>query len=160
MDCAPTIPRCCTPPLHERYYWVKSDACSGIPNNAVRVGVNRCRNSVFVGRTRHECDIIPGKYVPSKNVVSIGYGGVEYTKCEYDVLCEQRFRWETINCGIIPKGAVAGGMTRCGETLYIGRVYHQGTHTVGKVHPSHHCCYITVCGRELSCNQYEILVLE
>lgn len=50
------------------------------------------------------------------------------------ILCEQRFEWIP-NCGgNIPYNAVVGGRTCDGESLYIGRVYHEGSHTVGKVY--------------------------
>lgn len=45
--------------------------------------------------------------------------------------------------GDIPEYAVPGGEEESGETLYIGRVIHNGSVTVGKVHPSHGSCYIS-----------------
>ncbi len=42
----------------------------------------------------------------------------------------------------IPVNAVPGGVEDGGETLYIGRVLHEGTVTVGKIHPSHGVCYV------------------
>lgn len=43
--------------------------------------------------------------------------------------------------GAVPSNAVIGGQANDGETLYIGRVVHNGTVTVGKIHPSHGVCY-------------------
>lgn len=48
-------------------------------------------------------------------------------------MCEQRFDWIQSGNGAIPSGAVEGGHTCDGEVLYIGRVYHEGSQTVGKV---------------------------
>lgn len=49
------------------------------------------------------------------------------------VLCEQRFDWVQAHGTNIPQNAVVGGQTSDGEPLYIGRVYHEGSNTVGKV---------------------------
>jgi hypothetical protein len=49
------------------------------------------------------------------------------------VLCEQRFDWVACHHDDIPEGAVEGGRTCDGDPLYIGRVQHKGSHTVGKV---------------------------
>ncbi len=50
--------------------------------------------------------------------------------------------WVDASGGDIPNHAVPGGHEVDGETLYIGRVLHNGSVTVGKVHPSHGSCYI------------------
>lgn len=51
----------------------------------------------------------------------------------FKVLCEQRFNWIPSGGGHVPPGAVEGGRTSDGEPLYIGRTFHEGSHTVGKV---------------------------
>ena len=55
---------------------------------------------------------------------------------------------------------MAGGCTSENEKLYIGRVFHDGTHTPGKIHPSHNTCYVPYGGEELSFSDYEALVLQ
>lgn len=49
------------------------------------------------------------------------------------MLCEQRFDWVPTHGANIPGDAVEGGRTSDGEPLYIGRVHHEGSNTVGKV---------------------------
>lgn len=86
--------------------------------------------------------------------------------------------WIDSEGGAVPSNAVVGGNTNDGETLYIGRVVHNGTVTVGKIHPSHGVCYFPYGksykfnfrirfttsleyfsgGAELSNNFYEVLV--
>lgn len=88
--------------------------------------------------------------------------------------------WIDSEGGAVPSNAVVGGQTNDGETLYIGRVLHNGTVTVGKIHPSHGCCYFPygkspsffdfyflilnfLCnhnlgGEEMSANLYEVLI--
>jgi len=39
-----------------------------------------------------------------------------------------------------------------------GRAHHMGSVIVGKVHPSHHCCYIAYGGNEHKKDEYEVLV--
>lgn len=43
------------------------------------------------------------------------------------------FHWIHSHNGFIPHGAVESGRTSNGETLYTGRVYHNGVLTAGKV---------------------------
>lgn len=59
--------------------------------------------------------------------------------CIYDVsqiLTGGGVHWVQSIEGQIPPGAVPGGNTEDGETLYIGRAKHEGTQTVGKVNIS------------------------
>lgn len=53
---------------------------------------------------------------------------------------------------------VLAGETEDGEPLFVGRVQHEGTVTIGKVHPSHGVCYISYAGQELGFEAYEVLV--
>ncbi|KAJ8979375.1 hypothetical protein NQ317_003074 [Molorchus minor] len=141
------------------YYWVDSSARAPVPSTALRGGVDIDGSQIYVGRAFHEGDWIPAKVIPSKDVAYVPYGGQEHAKDRFQVLCEQRFDWVPAHGGIVPPGAVDGGRTSSGETLYIGRVHHQGSHTVGKVHPSHRVCYIPFDGKEIPYQQYEILIL-
>jgi hypothetical protein len=50
------------------------------------------------------------------------------------------------------------GESEDGESLFVGRVQHEGTVTVGKVQPSHGVCYISYAGQELGFNEFEVLV--
>jgi len=68
--------------------------------------------------------------------------------------------WHEASGGVVPPGAVTVGTTADGERLYIGRVFHDGTLTPGKIHPSHNVCYIPFAGQELSFPNYEALVLQ
>lgn len=51
----------------------------------------------------------------------------------YQVLCQGEFAWEFCNNGEVPADAIIAGQTADGEPLYIGRVLHNGTQTIGKV---------------------------
>ncbi|XP_023311630.1 natterin-4-like [Anoplophora glabripennis] len=141
------------------YYWVDTHAWGGIPSTALHGGVDIDGEQIYVGRAYHNGDWLPAKVIPGRNIAYVSYEGEEYHKDSFQVLCEQRFDWIPNHGGYIPPGAIEGGRTSDGEILYIGRVQHEGTQTVGKVHPSHGVCYIPFDGKELSFEDYEILIL-
>lgn len=75
----------------------------------------------------------------------------------FEVLLDTHgFSWETMCFGNVPHSAVPGGKDG-GDTLYIGRVSHNGSVTIGKVHPSHKCIYFPYGGREERSDCYEVL---
>ncbi|XP_060524352.1 natterin-3-like [Cylas formicarius] len=141
------------------YYWVDTVARRRVPSTALRGGTDVDGQPIYVGRAFHEGDWIPAKVIPGKQVAYVAYGGREIPKSQFQVLCEQQFDWVPSRHGHVPPDAVIGGKTSSGENLYIGRVRHRGSHTVGKVHPSHKCCYIPFDGKEVPHQDYEILVL-
>jgi hypothetical protein len=49
------------------------------------------------------------------------------------VLCHGNAMWQSASDGHVPEEALAAGMTKEGERLYVGRVFHDGTLTPGKV---------------------------
>lgn len=75
------------------------------------------------------------------------------------ILCERKsFKWVESSDGSVPRGAVPGGITENGETLYVGRARHCDHLIVGKVHPSHGCMFIAHCHGEHRAIIYEVLV--
>ncbi|KAL3220947.1 hypothetical protein MRX96_005380 [Rhipicephalus microplus] len=52
------------------------------------------------------------------------------------------------------------GVCASGEPLYIGRAYHEGTLTIGKVQPSRRCLSIPYGGEEHCYSDYEVLVVQ
>lgn len=71
---------------------------------------------------------------------------------------ETQFEWLSASGGSVPSGAIQGGRTKAGETLYIGRALHDRELIVGKVHPSNNCLYIAYDGKEYRYEQYEVFV--
>lgn len=115
---------------------------------------------IIVGRAYYKGDHLPAKVVPSRNVAYVCWNGKEYDlqSCEIMIQHFGNFTWLSTNGGIVPPIAVPVGSTRDGEVLYAGRAYHNGSLCIGKVHPSHGCCYIPFGGKEHSYKHYEILV--
>ncbi|XP_043492095.1 natterin-3-like [Polistes fuscatus] len=141
------------------YRWVHRSAGLSIPETAVVGGRDIDGSTIYVGKAYHEGDVLPAKIIPDKNVAYVCYNGEEHPKSDFEVLCQSEYVWEFCSNGSIPADAVAGGETRDGETLYIGRVLHNGSQTVGKVQPSHGCLYIPFDGEELSFKDYEVLTI-
>jgi hypothetical protein len=142
------------------YRWVDSSVAYGtVPPNALHGGRDADGHPIFVGRAYHEGDLIPAKVIPGKNAAYVAHNGEEHQVEEYQILCKQQFDWVPCHAGHLPPGAIQGGHTGDGEVLYIGRVFHEGAQTIGKIHPSHGVCYIPFDGQEIACPEYETLVL-
>ncbi|XP_044729705.1 uncharacterized protein LOC123293054 [Chrysoperla carnea] len=149
------------PPCHgQDLMWVPSSADSVFPANAVKGGVDLDGADIFVGRAYHDGDLLPAKVIPANNVAYVCHSGREIAKHNFEVLCHRQLVWQYSSGGAVPHGAVPAGQTADGETLYIGRVMHEGTQTVGKVHPAHGNCYIPYNGEEIPHSDYEVLVLQ
>jgi len=88
---------------------------------------------------------------------------VEVTQAEASNIPEEnstRLTFVASSRGSIPPNAVRGGEDLSGETLYIGRVMHQGSKIPGKLHLSHGVVYVSWGGKEHGKREYEVLVLE
>lgn len=112
---------------------------------------------IFVGRANHNGDLLPAKVLPQKNAAYVAYGGEEVLVENFEVLCRKELVWEHAAGGSVPQEAVIGGNTGDGEILYVGRAYHEGSQTVGKVQRTHGCIYIPYGGAEVSLPSYEVL---
>lgn len=136
--------------------WVPSSG-GQVPVSAVAGGQDG--ETLYVARARHEGALIPGKLVPSHGVTYIAWGGGEHGKAEYDVLCGCSTMWVPVQGDAIPPQAQPAGETEGGEPLFVGRVNHEGSLTIGKVQPSHGTCYISYGGQELAFQNYEVLLI-
>jgi len=126
---------------------------------AVHAGIDSGKK-LYVARAHHEGGVIPGKLHIGHSHVYIPFGGKEVSKQQYEVLIAPpgSLSWIDGEGANIPYNAVEGGRDPNGEPYYIGRVYHQGTVTVGKVQRSHSTCYVAHAGKEHGYRNYEILV--
>ncbi len=66
--------------------------------------------------------------------------------------------WVDASGDSVPSNAIEGGNSEDGETLYVGRVTHEGALTVGKFHPSHAKVYISYGGEEVGYEEFQVLV--
>lgn len=112
--------------------WVKTTN-GELPEGAV-VGGSDLDCDLYIARANHEGELLPGKYVPSHGVCYISWDGAEHAKDEFEILCGCKAIWHQVNEeDAIPENALPGGRTADGETLFVGRVPHENTVTLGKV---------------------------
>ena len=138
--------------------WVSCGARSQAPHGAILAGKDSDGSPIYVGRAHHERDQLVAKVIPRKNYTAISYNGKEIQKQNFEVLCHGNVQWVHSSNGQVVYNAVPGGRTENGEVLYIGRGHHNGSLTVGKIHPSHGSLYIPFGGSEIAFKSYEILI--
>ncbi|KAK0072402.1 hypothetical protein PV325_011412, partial [Microctonus aethiopoides] len=126
------------------------DATGGnLPSGAVAGGED-IDEPLYIGRANHGGALIPGKVKLSHGVCYVPWGGEEHGKAEYQILCGCTPRWVATSGENVPPNAIPAGETEDGEPLFVGRVAHEGTKTIGKVQASHGVCYIPFGGAEMS----------
>jgi len=139
--------------------WIPVAGGGQIPPTAIQGG-NDNGEPQFIARASHEGGVIPGKVVQSHGCCYIAWGGAEVPKEEFEVLCNGNGHWVAVSGENVPDEAYAAGQSEDGETLYIGRVNHEDSVTLGKVQKSHGVCYIPYGGQEVAFQDYEVFVLQ
>ncbi|XP_026319825.1 uncharacterized protein LOC113230218 isoform X2 [Hyposmocoma kahamanoa] len=135
--------------------WVRAE--DQLPVGALIGGFEN--ETLYIIRAAHMHSLTPGKFVSSQGTAYIPWGGNEHPKSEFEVLCGYNCTWVQTCGDRVPVGAFAGGFSEVHhETLYIGRVEHNGHLIPGKVAPSHKVCYISFVGKEIAKNSFEILI--
>ncbi|XP_021943322.1 uncharacterized protein LOC110841586 [Folsomia candida] len=144
--------------LPEGVQWVDGSAGS-VPEGAFAGGEDG-GSPLYVARAEHEGATIPGKLLAEHGVAYVPWGGAENAKDNYQVLVvsPDAVSWVDASGDAVPANAIEGGKTEDGETLYIGRVLHEGAQTVGKFHPSHGKMYISYGGEEVGYEEFQVLV--
>ncbi|XP_044732399.1 BTB/POZ domain-containing protein 2-like isoform X2 [Chrysoperla carnea] len=138
--------------------WVKARG-GQLPPNAVQGGYDEGL-PLYVARAYHARALTPGKLLPSHGVTYIAWGGEEHNKRKYEVLCDCNCSWVPASNGEVPDGAIPGGHSEDGETLFIGRVaYPENCLTIGKIQSSHGVLYVSYGGEERPFRDYEVLVV-
>uniref|UniRef100_A0A182K6L9 Uncharacterized protein n=1 Tax=Anopheles christyi TaxID=43041 RepID=A0A182K6L9_9DIPT len=139
--------------------WIPTSVHGPYPPHMVPGGVDSDGAQIFVGRAHHGGDLLPAKVIPDKSAAYVAYGGQETLVEHVEVLVHKQLIWDTASSGQVPLGAVVGGHTSDGEMLYVGRAYHEGSQTIGKVQCSHSCIYIPYGGAEVSVPTYECIFI-
>ncbi|KAK0075842.1 hypothetical protein PV325_006245, partial [Microctonus aethiopoides] len=140
------------------YKWVRYTGARYWIPGMITVGRDEDGAQLVVARARHHGDTLPAKGKPEHGVAYVAYGGAEVMKHDFEILMPAEFHWIPSRNGQVPPGAIEGGRTNSGETLFIGRTYHHGTPVIGKIHPSHGNLYIAYNGQEIPYKEYEVLV--
>ncbi|CAG0889772.1 unnamed protein product [Darwinula stevensoni] len=125
--------------LHHRKFpkvaeWVTAGR-GKFPVGAMEGGKTSSGEILYIGRTRHESNVLPCKLHPSKSACYVPYGGKEIAKDTYKVLVnitKGNLDWVAASGGSVPKGALLGGRTAGGEPLFICRCMHEEDFICGK----------------------------
>ncbi|CAH8430126.1 unnamed protein product [Heterobilharzia americana] len=122
-------------------------------------------DDVYIIRSKHSGELLPGKLVPMHGKCYCPYGGRELESIDYEVLCEscipgssKGYSWEIACGGDVPKHAIVAGIAKDGEALYIAKGNVNGETCIGKIHEGHPCAYLPWGGQEHSVYEYEVLV--
>ncbi|XP_037938754.1 uncharacterized protein LOC119671937 [Teleopsis dalmanni] len=137
--------------------WIDATADS-IPEGALEGGRDADGDVIYVGRVFKDGDLMPAKVIPNKGGAYVCWGSEEHKVENFQVLAGAGFLWTSCDNGSIVPGAIPAGHTADGETLYVGRAYHAGSLSIGKIHPSHGCIYLPFGGEEIQASSYEVLV--
>ncbi|XP_045492473.1 uncharacterized protein LOC123691926 [Colias croceus] len=114
---------------------------------------------IYVARAMYAGSLCPGKYIPSLGRAFIAWGGQEYEKRNYQLLCGYNAKWVACRNNEVPENVFVAGMSEVrDEPLYIGRAMIDGNLVVGKVHMLYKTCYLPYNGVEVEKHEYEILV--
>ncbi|XP_026732212.1 uncharacterized protein LOC113496988 [Trichoplusia ni] len=140
-------------------YWVQVDADTQFPDGAFIGGYEK--ENLYIIRANHRGSLTPGKFVSSEGLGYIPWGGEANVKSFFEVLCGYNCTWVSTKLDNIPVGAVVAGHSEDSghERLYVGRARYFDHIIPGKVQPSHKVCYIAFDGKEVSVDNYEILVV-
>ncbi|KAL7054386.1 hypothetical protein AAHC03_09100 [Spirometra sp. Aus1] len=139
--------------------WVKTKP-GDTPDGAIEV-----EPGIYVCRALYEGEQIPGKYIPAMCKAFVPYAGRGRSVKDCEVLCDTRcrgqsccYQWVSASGGEVPEGAIVAGVASDGQPLYIAKAPIEEEICVGKVHSGHARAYMPSFSRELSVNDYEVLV--
>jgi len=71
---------------------------------------------------------------------------------------QQRRGWVSASNGYLPQNAVQGGHEASGQALYVCRAQYNGGVHIGKFRADWRGCNIPFAGREITVNNYEVMV--
>ncbi|KAJ3660877.1 hypothetical protein Zmor_005306 [Zophobas morio] len=141
------------------YHWVDSSTTDGkLPTTAFQMGVDHHGHAIYVGRTHFDNELTPVHVVPGHKKAYVAYQGKEHPVEKYQLLCMNFFKWVPDHDGKVPEGAVEAGKNKDNSPLYVGRVFHEGSWIIGKIHPQFKVCCYPHDGKELTTKSYEALV--
>lgn len=139
-------------------FWVSFDG--EIPKYAIKAGQEGNNETLYIGRAHHRGSLTPGKVNGDNKTCKIPWGTLSNEITDYEVLvCANDFSWVAAKDGNVPVNAFSAGHSEQGETLFIGRVLHQGSLLIGKIQPSHGVCYVAHENSELNFRKYEVFVV-
>lgn len=129
-----------------------------VPPNAVRSGLTRTGEPLYVGRGHYNNSLCVGKIHPSHGCLYIPFGGQEVRLNTYEVLVfEHVNNWVASTPNFTPPGAVVAGHDTDRAVIYVGRAMHEGEMLPAKIIPSKGCAYVCYGGYEINKRNHEVL---
>lgn len=129
-------------------------------DNAVTCGEDKEGRMLTVVRGSEEWELAPGCLRIGEACASIPYYKLGSKHEVYEVLVNEgeiALKWVKAKCGEVPDNAVAGGVNRKGEIMYVARANIQGVWTPGKLNVSTKRAYAAQDGCEFTRKKYEVL---
>nr|XP_024219948.1 ankyrin repeat domain-containing protein 10-like [Halyomorpha halys] len=144
------------PELHQ---WVSKDK---ITNPVVGGRDYWCDEGVYVGRVKHDGEIIPAKVC--KTEAYAAHKGKELMSKDFEILDSINIAWKPLTENdTIPTEAIVGGRSKDGENYYVGKanIYYdcRSYITPGKIPAGEKRLHVTFGFKEYIFTKYEILVL-
>lgn len=131
---------------------------NNIPSYAMIGGREEIRGKIeplYIGRAFHNGALLPGKVVGSEGICYVPWGGREYEKNDFKVMCETSGYWVECSGDRIPQTAIQVGHTEDSEPLFLGKVrLNNFEMIVGKVQKSKGVCFIPYKGQEIASKDY------
>jgi len=150
-------------PFYRRPGVWKSARADKMPMRAVLAGIDSDGGNVYVGRSKRDNALLPGKVVSTHRVCYVACGDQEQTEDNFQVLIRNQhceFVWVAASDGQVPNGALQGGVSEDKEALFIGRCLIEGATSIGPVYPSRGVCAIPYGGQVTDMTDYEVLVVK
>lgn len=138
--------------------WMRIES-GNIPEGAVVAGYSSDGIPICIGRCIYEGSILPGAVDLVDETITICHEGNVVKLKKFEVVCNGNLYWSQSNLGQVFSEAVGGGTTELGETVYIGRVVHEGQLRIGKISPLSDNLFIPNGDQEVRIETgYEVLI--
>lgn len=140
-----------------RATWIPSRS-GPLPSGAIEGGKEN-GETLYIARGTFEKEVIPGKFVPSREIAFMAVNGKEKLFGMYEILCNDTTgSWQKLSNIKNIKACDAAGKNKNGDLLYIGRFQHDGNTICGYVQNGTNICYATYKEKVISSSDYELFV--
>ncbi|KAJ2947706.1 hypothetical protein O0L34_g9476 [Tuta absoluta] len=139
---------------YEGPVWVMS-ACGAVPSGAVSAGIHN-GEVIWVVRTTHKSEVLPGALVPSQHSCLIYADGAIQKYSKYQVLCNADVEWVAWRAGLRYDATAHAVCVAPG--VYVGRIEYQTHHLIGAVLAPNYRCHVVIHKRPFTFDCFELLV--
>lgn len=138
--------------------WLRYDS-EQFPDGALVAGYSTEGIPICIGRCIYEGSILPGAIDLLDETITVCHEGLAVKLKKFEILCNGNHYWSRSNLGRVFSDAVSGGTTELGETVYVGRVLHEGQLKIGKISPVSDHLFVSDGDKEIRVESgYEVLI--